>query len=445
MSSTRSSPSVSAFGRFCRLVGLALEPSQVEIVEHVFCGRRELLVLLPRGNGKSSLMAAVALWHLLTTERAAVYVAAASREQASVLFDICRTMATSHPDIERRVEITRREIRAGDGFVKVISSDAPKQHGLIPTLAIVDELHAHRDDELYLALRTAMLKRPGAQLVTISTAGTGTDTPLGRLRQRAHALPDVTRDGAIMHAIGPSFAMLEWALPEDAPLEAAVDANPASWITAEGLAEQREAVPQIAFERFHCNRWVARIGSWLPAGAWQACAGEPNLEDGERVWIGVDVGGSRADSAVVWRTEHLRIGVEIFTGDDAVLDVAAFVPELAERYAIQAAIFDPWRAGQMAREWEQRGILAVVFPQHDGRMIPASQTLYDAIVERRLVHPDDPRLNRHVAAAVARHSRRGWRIDRAERGENIDGVVAMAMAVEIAAARPEPVTLMGWL
>ena len=190
---------------------------------------------------------------------------------------------------------------------------------------------------------------------------------------------------------------------------------------------------------------MARIGSWLPAGAWQACAGEPNLEDGERVWIGVDVGGSRADSAVVWCTEHLRIGVEIFTGDDAVLDVAAFVPELAERYAIQAAIFDPWRAGQMAREWEQRAILAVVLPQHDGRMIPASQTLYDAIVERRLVHPDDPRLNRHVAAAVARHSRRGWRIDRAKRGENIDGVVAMAMAVEIAAARPEPVTLMGWL
>jgi hypothetical protein len=73
------------------------------------------------------------------------------------------------------------------------------------------------------------------------------------------------------------------------------------------------------------------------------------------------------------------------------------------------------------------------------------QTLYDAIVEQRLAHPDDPRLNAHVAAAVARHSRRGWRIDRAERGENIDAVVAMAMAVEIAAARPEPVKLLGWL
>ena len=39
--------------------------------------------------------------------------------------------------------------------------------------------------------------------------------------------------------------------------------------------------------------------------------------------------------------------------------VAAFVSELAERFTIVEAVFDPWRAGQMAQEWEQRGIPAV--------------------------------------------------------------------------------------
>jgi phage terminase large subunit-like protein len=141
----------------------------------------------------------------------------------------------------------------------------------------------------------------------------------------------------------------------------------------------------------------------------------------------------------------VHVGVEVFSGDDAVTDVAEFVPELAERYTIAEAIFDPWRAGQMSREWEQRGIPAVAFPQSDSRMIPASQALHDAVTEKRLVHPDDPRLNAHVAAAVARHTRRGWRIDKAERSENIDGVVALCMAVERAAARPEPVRLVGWL
>jgi phage terminase large subunit-like protein len=95
--------SPSPFEKFCAAVGLDLEPFQHEIVSEVFGDRRELLVLLPRGNGKSSLLAAVALFHLLTTPNPAAYVAAASREQASVLFDIARTMAVAHPSVERRV------------------------------------------------------------------------------------------------------------------------------------------------------------------------------------------------------------------------------------------------------------------------------------------------------------------------------------------------------
>jgi phage terminase large subunit-like protein len=85
-------------------------------------------------------------------------------------------------------------------------------------------------------------------------------------------------------------------------------------------------------------------------------------------------------------------------------------------------------------------------------MIPASKRLYDAIVDGRLVHPDDERLNAHVHNAVAKHSRRGWRIDR--RGfantpaDNIGGCVALAMAVDRAeqpVVEVEPVRMLGWL
>ena len=138
---------------------------------------------------------------------------------------------------------------------------------------------------------------------------------------------------------------------------------------------------------------ASEVGAWLPAGAWQACVGETSFEPGERIWVGVDVGGERADSAVVWVNDNMHVGVETWTGDDAVLEVATFVAELAEKFQIVEAVYDPWRAGQMAQEWEQRGIRAVAFPQSDSRMIPASERLYDAIVHGRLVHPDDPELN----------------------------------------------------
>jgi len=121
------------------------------------------------------------------------------------------------------------------------------------------------------------------------------------------------------------------------------------------------------------------------------------------------------------------------------------VRELAEQYTIVEAAFDPWRAGQVGQELEQRGIRVSAFPQHDAPMIPASQRLYDAILEGRLVHPNDPRLKAHVAAAIARHSRRGWRIDRAVWSNKIDAPVALAMALDRIENQPEPATLIGWL
>ena len=118
---------------------------------------------------------------------------------------------------------------------------------------------------------------------------------------------------------------------------------------------------------------------------------------------------------------------------------------VAARYTILECAFDPWRAGQIGAELEQRGIRVSSFPQHDARMIPASQRLHDAIVEGRLTHPNDPKLNTHVAAAIARHGRRGWRIDRAKWDDKIDGVIALCMALDRLENRPEPAKLLGWL
>lgn len=85
------------------------------------------------------------------------------------------------------------------------------------------------------------------------------------------------------------------------------------------------------------------------------------------------------------------------------------------------------------------------FAQTDARMIPASTRLHAAVVEGRLTVPRDDELRSHVGAAIARHSRRGWRIDKANRSDNVDAVVALAMALERAEYRLEPVQLVGWL
>jgi phage terminase large subunit-like protein len=443
------------FVQFCDQAGLRLEAFQKRIVRAATGPQRELVVLVPRGNGKTTLMAALALHHLIAVDRAAVYCAASSREQARILFEAAAMFAREleHPNIV----IRHLEIRWCDDpgepnvftrHLRVLAADAPKLHGLTPSLAIIDELHAHPNADVYLALRTATLKRPDSRLVTISTAGQGADSPLGRLRARGLGQPDVRRRGAVTDAHGPNLRMLEWSVPDDADIRNArvvKTANPAPWITTQALREQRDAVAEVAYRRYHANQWTAQVGAWLPAGAWQGCAGVVEFTPGERVWIGVDVGGERSASAVVYVNEDLHVGVQTWAGDAAVLEVAAYVAELAERFEIVEAAFDPWRAGQMAMEWEQRGIPAIAFPQSDSRMIPACERLYDLIVHGEIVHPDDPDLNAHVHAAVARHSRRGWRLDKPDRATNIDAAVALAMAVDAHAQQPAPVELLGWV
>ncbi len=317
----------------------------------------------------------------------------------------------------------------------------------------MSELTARSDrtfdsNDVYVALSSALHKRPDAKMVVISTAGQGADSPLGRLHARALAQPTVTRRGAVTDARGSGLRMLEWAVAQDGDIDnpAVVKrAHPASWVSVEQLAEARAALPDLAYRRFVANQWTEREGHWLPPGAWQACVGEPEFEDGEKVWIGVDVGGERSASAVVWVNERLHVRCAIYHGDAGVLECLDQVRELAGRYQVAEVVFDPWRFGQAAQELERERLLVVAFPQNDQRMIPASSRLHAAITERRITLPDNPELARHAADAIARHSRRGWRIDKPNARIQIDAIMALCMAVDRAEDRPEPVKLLGWL
>ena len=185
---------------------------------------------------------------------------------------------------------------------------------------------------------------------------------------------------------------------------------------------------------------------WLPPGAWQALAADYTIEAGEAVFVGVDVGGSRAASAVVWVTADLRVGCRVYQGTDAVLAVAESVRALAHDFDLREVAYDPWRFQQAALELERDGLRVVEFPQSQARMVAASERLHAAVVEGRLSHPNDSELNQHVAQAVAKSTPRGWRLDKSSRTAQIDAVVALAMAVERAEQpQPKPTRLIGWI
>lgn len=441
------SPGYDGFCDFAAAVDFQLEDFQRKIARTCLGEQAESLVLVPRGHGKSRLGGTLAVHHLLTEPRAAIYVAAASREQASIIYAYAREVA-KHPALEDAGLVVRHlELRAPDGgFLKVLASDAPRLHGLTPSLCLVDELHAFRDAQVYIALRTALLKRPGAKLWTLSTAGQGEDSPLGKLRARGLE-QSISQDGPLTTATGEDFAMLEWAVPagEEVTPESARRANPAPWITTKGLRQAFAALPLHEFSRYHAGRWTQRAGAFLPEGALDAVIGVPEFEEGEEIWVGMDAGGTEAATAVAWMNAAGATGVWIETDEAAILNAAAKVRELHSQYVIREFVYDPWRARQAALELEREGVRCVEFPQTDVRMVPASATLRAAVVERRLTLPDDPELRRHFSNAVAAHSRRGWRIASPGRGVQVDAVIALCMANERREFVPDPVKVLAWL
>src|SRR6266571_745020 len=88
---------------------MKLRPWQKEIIRALFDRPRPrtALVSLPRGNGKTTLAAAIALYGLLGdgVEGAQVLCVASDERQAGIVFAICRRMVELEPRLADRVQI----------------------------------------------------------------------------------------------------------------------------------------------------------------------------------------------------------------------------------------------------------------------------------------------------------------------------------------------------
>ena len=225
MSSPHAATRLEAFAKFCGNLRLEdgepfeLEDFQFRLLLDYFAGVVETLVLLSKKNGKTTLLAALALYHLITTRDAECVIGAASRDQAGILFKQANGFVRRSPGLGECVDPKPgyRELRskADAGVIRVLAADVDTADGVIPTLALVDELHRHRDAGLYGVFRDGLGPRDG-QMLTISTAGDNEASALGVLRASARHLPlVVTREeGRYVYArsADSSFAMHEWAL-----------------------------------------------------------------------------------------------------------------------------------------------------------------------------------------------------------------------------------------
>jgi phage terminase large subunit-like protein len=449
-----------AFGRFCLglelddgLGAMRLETFQRRMLRDYFNGVRETLILLSKKNGKTTLLGALALWHLCSTLDAECVIGAASRDQASQLYRQAVNFVRRSPGLQERVVAKEgyREIRKrrDAGRIRVLAADVDTADGVIPTLALVDELHRHKSADLYGVFRDGLGPR-GGQMITISTAGAHEQSPLGQMRAAARKL-ELARRGRYVHAVSAdkSFALHEWSLEKGDDLDDIAlvkQVNPASWQNLDELRQRHDSPSMLPWHwaRFACGVWIGAEAWWVSAEDWhEATDPSAGFLDGDAITVGFD--GSRFGDATalvgcrledgllqllgVWEAPPGSSHWEVPGGQ-----VDATLARVMERYRVVRGYFDPplWQSeiDGWAREYGDSVVLR--YPTNRARMMDATERFRTDLVAQRIPHTGDPALTRHMLNAQIREARGGYWLTKNYEGspDKIDAAVAAVLAYE---------------
>ena len=458
-----------------------LEPFQEAFLEDVFDGVPECWLVVPEGNGKTTLLAGLALYHCEFRNTASVPVAASSREQAEIMYRQAEGMVLRTPRLRKTFKCQegyRRIKHLGNGSrLQVFAADDRTGDGLIPTLALIDELHRHRDLRLYRVWRGKLPKR-GGQIATISTAG----EPGGEFeatRERIRQSTVAERDGSFVRAAGSGVVLHEWAVPEDGDVEdmgVVKAANPFSGVTEELLGEKR-ASPTMTLEhwrRFVCNLPTRAGSAAITEIEWANATVNPErdewvaIPDGEARWAGLDVGWKWDTTALVpfWmpNPEFRLFGRATIIepprdGNSTHPDeVKRALLEENERGHIHTLVMDMSRAEDIAA-WAADEIGCEIVDRQQTAVLAAQdyERFMEALREDRIRHMGDEGFKAHAMNAVTRTIPSGQtRFDRPQESRKvgdelarrrvIDALIAAAMVHSVAAASLDvsPVWASAW-
>jgi phage terminase large subunit-like protein len=160
---------------------LVLRPWQQQIVCGLFNGPRPRtgLLSLPRGNGKTTLAAFLALYELFgsATESAQILAVASDERQAKILFNSVKRMVELEPELESRASIyfDKLTVPGTNSELRALPSEHAALQGWDRSLCVLDELHVVKED-VWESLELASGKRDESLLLAISTPATTDDS-----------------------------------------------------------------------------------------------------------------------------------------------------------------------------------------------------------------------------------------------------------------------------
>lgn len=400
---------------------------------------RRAIFSVARKNGKTALIAALVLVHLVGPEaipNGEIYSAATDREQAGQVFKFARQIVESDPDLHRTTETPNGLIdvvpstktllcKSNGSFYRALSAEAGTKHGLNPSVWIYDELAQAKDRELYDVLRTSQGARQEPLGIVISTQSPDPEHPLSKMIDDGLVADDnriLVHLYAVPDEVDDIFDEDVWRLANPA----LGDFREIDDLRALADSAARQPMEEASFRNLYLNQRVDQTSPLIPRSEWKAClvAGEEAkaaaglLVPGEKIYLGLDLSavddltalvGVSAEQGVErlgawfwkpkeWVHEHARrdrAAYDVWSREDhgwletppgKVIDygyVARRIAEIRVTYDVVGLAYDRWRINDLIVKFKEIGLDAYEDAKGDApvsgglRLVPWGQGYRD--------------------------------------------------------------------
>ena len=435
---------------------------------------RTSFVFIPRKNGKSNLIAAVALALLFIDKEqgAEIYCCASSRDQAAAIFDVCKQMVRNSKVLDAGCTVYRNSIvlKGTNSFLKAVASDAGVLHGANASAVLYDEVHSAKNRELWDVMATSMGARSQPLMFGISTAGVF--DPNG-ICYELYDYGKKVRDGIIEDKT--FLPLIYEADPDDDIYSEATwkKANPNFDVSIkpeyfEKMSHEAKTLPssEIAFRQLHLNQWVNSLSGWIADEEWMSSAGEVNLSQlkGRPCYGGLDLAAVEDVTAFVlifpFEDGSLKVLPYLFVSQAAVdrrhnqtggsyakfvsrgelivtdgnsTDYAVIkrkIMEAAEIFDIQSIAYDRWNSNSLVQQLGDEGVPMDPFGQGFASMSGPIKNA-EILIKKKKLHHGGNEMLRWMASnvVVKRDDAENVKFSKSKAGDKIDGMVALVMAI----------------
>lgn len=437
---------------------------------------RVAYVEIAKGNGKTPLAAAIALYGLVADGEAGaeVYSAATNRDQASICFNDAKQFVLACPPLMNRLSVGGNNIAylATSSFLRTVSAEGRGLDGKRPHMAIVDELHEHPSAQVVEKMRAGTKGRTRALIFEITNSGYDQTT----VCWEHHDYSCKVLQGVIENDSW--FAYIASLDKDDDPF-----ADESNWtkanpnlgisVTPEYLREQVREARDLPSKRslvlrLNFCRWTEASENWIDLDHWDQCA-EPFKEDdlvGRECYGGLDLASVSdfcahtllfppAADGELWKLllrlwlpeaavakmrkqgrlpidEWVRQGlIQVTPGN--VTDygfIRKSINEDREKFDVREIAVDRFNSTQLVTDLQDDGALMSMFGQGYVSMSAPCKDLERLYMSHRITHGGNKVLRWMATNTVAvRDPAANMKLDREKSTNKIDGMVSSVMAL----------------